>query len=316
MKRIDLGAVHQLLQENQVFVLTMHVNPDGDAFGSTLGLYHSLKKMGKEVQIWLDDKKIPEKFAFLPGYEQVKLLQEETPIKADLVISLDASTAERIGRIPQVVQAPVLNIDHHVSNTEYADYLYLKPDYAATGELVGELLLSCAMPLEEDSANCLYLALATDTGFFKYANTTAHTLEMAAAMVAHGAKPNVLSEAFEMRTDQELEALKQVLPSLSYSYDGRVCGLVVPKEVMSLEGISTDGFIDYPRSLKGVEVAYLLKYVDDETTRVSLRSKQVNVIPIAETFGGGGHERASGCTIHAGLDEAKKRLLEAMKVGL
>ncbi len=313
MKKVTKKEVYELLKNSRRLVLTMHVNPDGDAFGSTLGLAHSLMAMGKEVQIVLDDKRIPPKFAFLKGYEKIRLAAEGETIDADLLVSLDASTKDRIGRLPQIVKAPVLNIDHHVSNTEYADYLYLEPNYAATGEIIAELLLDMEMLLDKDTADCLYLAMATDTGFFKFANTTEHTLTMAARMIGRGARPNFVSESFEMRSEAELNALKSVLETLDYHYDGKVCGLSVPKDVMEQEGISTDGFVDYPRSLCGVEVAYLLKYVDQEVTRVSLRSKNINVIPIAETFGGGGHMRASGCTIQAGLEEAKQKLLEAMK---
>ena len=159
----------------------------------------------------------------------------------------------------------------------------------------------------------LYMAIATDCGFFKFSNTTANTLEMAAKCVAAGARPNVISETIESVSASRLELTKQVMQTIEFYKDNTVATIELNREAMTILGDDTDGFVDIIRNVDTVDIAILLKAESDDRTRVSLRSKGTDVNAIASHFGGGGHIRASGCTINLPLQEAKRALIEVIK---
>jgi DHHA1 domain protein len=162
-------------------------------------------------------------------------------------------------------------------------------------------------------ANALYMAIATDCGFFKFSNTTANTLKMASLCVAAGARPNVISETIEAVSAARLELTKQIMQTIAFYKDNRVATIEISPAVMAILGDDTDGFVDIIRNVDTVDVAILLKGESPNRTRISLRSKGTDVNAIANHFGGGGHIRAAGCTIDASIDEAKSRLLEVIK---
>ena len=167
MKRLTLQETAQRLLAAQNPVLTAHVHPDGDSLGSLLGLAELLQTLGKKTQIWLDDD-VPPAYRFLPGWEKIQRLPENSVrLDGDLLVVLDASDKGRIGRVGEYLDAPLLNIDHHVSNMEYADELYLDVKAAATGEIITQLAgeLQCALPAA--AAAALYVAIATDCGLFR-----------------------------------------------------------------------------------------------------------------------------------------------------
>jgi len=154
------------------------------------------------------------------------------------------------------------------------------------------------------------MAIATDSGFFKFSNTTGHTLRMAASLVDAGAMPHVISEHLEAQSLVKLHALSEVLKHIELFGNNKVAGITFSPDVLKYTGEHTGGYIDYARTVKGVDIAFTVKYISDEETRVSLRSKQADVNAIASVFGGGGHVRAAGCTIGAPLEKAKKMLIK------
>ena len=306
MKRLTLKETAKRLLAAQNPVLTAHVHPDGDSLGSLLGLAELLQTLGKQPQIWLDDD-VPPAYRFLPGWEKIQRLPENSVrLTGDLLVVLDASDKGRIGRVGEYLEAPLLNIDHHVSNMEYADELYLDVKAAATGEIITQLAGELQCKLSASAAAALYVAIATDCGFFRYANTTPQTLCMAALLVEAGAKPAEISEALETRPYAEVVALREVLATLEVTAAGRVAYITVTPEVAARID-STEGFINYPRTLDGVEVAVLFKFQDDQHARVSLRSKGTDVSQVALAFGGGGHTRAAGCSIEGDSPEDMRR---------
>lgn len=211
------------------------------------------------------------------------------------------------------VFSDIFNIDHHISNTEFADHLYLKPNFAATGEIITYLCTKWNWPITESMGTALYMAIATDCGFFKFSNTTANTLEMAAKCVAAGARANVISETIEAVSASRLELTKQVMQTIEFYKNNTVATIELNREAMTILGDDTDGFVDIIRNVDTVDIAILLKAEADDRTRVSLRSKGTDVNAIASNFGGGGHIRASGCTINLPLQEAKQALIEVIK---
>ena len=311
-KRCTLTETAAILLEAQKVVIVSHVSPDGDTLGSGLSLMHALTALGKEVILNADDK-IPSVYSFLPGIREYRRFAPGETVAADLLVIVDASSADRAGNAMSVVKAPlVLNIDHHKTNTRFADCLYLDADAAATAEIMYDLLQSMQVPLTKDIATCIYAGLYTDTGSFKYSNTTGHTLRSAAALLEFGIDCGEISDNLEVKTRSQIEMLQKILQTLTFLQDGKVAYVEIAPALYDPD-VDTDVFVSYPRYIEGVEIALLFKQVEENLTRVSFRSKGRDVAKIALSFGGGGHHRAAGCSIYAPLKEAEKIVLEAVE---
>lgn len=306
---ISLDGAIKLLNQARTLVITGHVHPDGDCLGSMLALYEHLAASGKQVQLLLDDN-VPTVYDFLPGCDQIRRPGNK-PIVADLLIVLDASDVERIAGVKAVVDAKVLNIDHHISNTKFADYWYIDSAAAATGEIILDLLHRIKAPISTNIAVNLYTAIATDCGFFRYANTTSATLRDAAELIDAGARPHIISEYLETKPLESMMTLKRILETLEIYHNGQIAAITVSPDISENGNDNTEGLINYPRNIEGVEIAIMFKIADASTTRVSFRSRHVDVSRLALSFGGGGHKRAAGCSISGDFSTAKQQVLRA-----
>ena len=307
-KKINLLETGNMLLAAQKIVLCCHVSPDGDTLGSALGLARLLEQRGKEVTVFVDDD-INKSLSFIPGVDKVQRPEAGVIVEADLFVVVDASSFDRVGICNEVVKAPVLlNIDHHISNTEFADYLYLDAEAAAAGEIMCDLFEAMGWEYDEAIAVDFYTAITTDCGSFRYSNTTSKTMQRAAKLLNYGVKPNEISDMLDIRSRKTTELLAKVLPSLTFDYEGKVAHITITNDLYDKE-TQTDSFVSYPRYTEGVEVAVMFKAVEPEVTRVSMRSSNVDVASVALSFGGGGHLRAAGCTIYAPVEEAKAQLL-------
>jgi phosphoesterase RecJ-like protein len=304
----SLKQIAELLQSSNTIIITAHIHPDGDCLGSMLALHEYLASRGKSVKMILDDE-VPALYNFLPGYETIAKPTTKV-INADLLIVLDASDIERIGKVKEHVNAPILNIDHHVSNTKFADYWYINSKSSATGEIILQLLYLLNAKITADMATCLYTAIATDCGFFRYANTSVQTMRYAADLIEYGASPNSISESMETKPLESVLTLSKVLETLELHYHGKIATITVfPDTLDTLD--STEGFINYPRIIEGVEIAIMFKIMNEGTIRISFRSKTVDVSALAFLFGGGGHVRAAGCAIVGMIEDVKKKVLNS-----
>ena len=310
-KKINLLETGNMLLAAQKIVLCCHVSPDGDTLGSALGLARLLEQKGKEVTVFVDDD-INKSLSFIPGVDKVQRPEAGVIVEADLFVVVDASSFDRVGICNEVVKAPVLlNIDHHISNTEFADYLYLDAEAAAAGEIMCDLFEAMGWEYDEAIAVDFYTAITTDCGSFRYSNTTSKTMQRAAKLLDYGVKPNEISDMLDVRSRKTTELLAKVLPTLTFDYEGKVAHITITNDLYDKEA-QTDSFVSYPRYIEGVEVAIMFKAVEPEVTRVSMRSSNVDVASVALSFGGGGHLRAAGCTIYAPVEEAKAQLLAAI----
>ena len=311
-KELSLLETGKLLEAAQKIVLCTHVSPDGDTLGSSLGLALSLKKLGKEVIVYCDDL-INKSFGFIPGIELAQRPEQGSKLACDVLVVVDASSFDRIGIVAEVVEyKQLLNIDHHISNTRFADYLYLDAKAAATGEIMCELLQEMNWPVGHDIAECLYIAISTDCGSFRYANTTPKTMRAGAWLLEQGVQPNEISDKLDMKSRLTVEMLAKVLPSLTFDADGKIAYLTITNDLYNKDA-NTDSFVNYPRYIDGVEIAIMFKAVEPKVTRVSMRSSNVDVAQVALSFGGGGHIRAAGCTIYAPVEEAREQLLAKLR---
>lgn len=310
-KEISLQETGAMLLAADDIVLCTHVSPDGDTLGSTLGLARFLLQQGKKVTVFCDDI-INKGLSFIPGIELCRRPEEGSKVQTDLLAVIDASSFDRVGLVSDVVQPKaLLNIDHHISNTRFADYLYLDAQAAAVGEVMCDLFEAMQWVMDEKTATCFYTAMYTDCGSFRYANTTPKTMRNAAKLLEYGVKPNEISDSLDVRSRATVELLGKVLPSLSFACDGKIAYLTITNDLYDKDA-QTDSFVSYPRSIEGVEVAVMFKAVEPEVTRVSMRSKNVDVASVALEFGGGGHLRAAGCTIYAPVEAAREQLLAAL----
>ncbi len=306
---ITLNQAAQKLKSANKILITSHIQPDGDAIGSSLATLQIICALGKPAQIFIDDD-IRKNLHFLPFFNEIQRPTENINFDADLLLVLDTSP-DRIGKIRDFINAPILNIDHHVTNKNDAGDLYLDSDAAATCEIIFALANELNAKITPEIATCLYTGLATDTGFFQFSNTRAKTLKTASELVNCGVKPNFISENMETRSLNEVLNMRTALNSLKIFYGGKVAGMLLDLQTMQ-NCESTEGFIDLIRVIDGVDVAFLISERSKNVCRVSMRSKGVDVSKIANNLGGGGHIRAAGCTLYKNLDDAEKILVEAI----
>lgn len=305
-------ALDTLLAANNI-IITSHLNPDGDSVGSSWGLAHFLRGLGKQVSVMIDDE-IPSGLNNLSFVEEILLPEEDKAYQADLLVVLD-TTLDRIGRVAESVKAPVLNIDHHPTNDGKADKFYLDGERAATAEIIFQLLDLAGAEFSKDTAMAIYTGLATDTGFFRFSNTNPLTMRAAARMLEAGAEPNLISETLEMRPYSHVKGLADALQHIEVWHNGRAVGVFLSYEAMEhIE--ATEGLIDMIRTIEGTDIAVVMKYKEADKARVSMRSRGLDVSAIAVQFGGGGHVRAAGCGIEKPFAEAKQLLQEAIDAAL
>ena len=306
----NIAEVAKLIKNANKIAITAHVNPDPDALGSVLALGKALPKIGKEITMVIDDD-ISDSLSFMPYIKEVVRPETLNTQQFDLLVVLDASDIERIGEVSNLTNAPILNIDHHISNTEFAKYLCLDVDAAATAEIIYLLIKELKIDIDLEIATNLYTGIATDCGFFQYANTTARTMMCAAELMQYGIKVNYISDCLAAKSKEALILLIKVLEGMEFYANDKIAVITMPKELADSK-MDTDGFINHPRYIQGVEVAVFCKYKDDYTTRISMRSKELDVSAVALDFGGGGHKRAAGCTIHSELNKSKNLIVQTL----
>ena len=293
--KLTLEQMCEELQKVNRVVIAGHVIPDGDAVGSALALAMILKSIGKDVRVMFDDD-IPRNFSMLPTCEIIERPVEKIDVDALIIVD---TAPDRIGKVHDCVgDVPILNIDHHVSNSGENRKLFCDPNAAATAEIIFEIAIEIGIKLTKEFAICVYVGIATDTGFFQFSNTTAETLLIASDMLALGVKPNLVVEVLEQRP-------------LEVWHDGKAAGMFLDEDlVANIE--TTEGFIDQIRVIEGVDVSLLLKFKEKNVCRVSMRSKTVDVSKIAMKFDGGGHIRAAGCTLNMPFEDAKRTIMQAI----
>ncbi len=303
MQKIFKEAWEKIKKSDNI-VLIAHINPDGDALGSSLSLYPILKKMGKRVSVFNVTKPLPAYLDFLPNFEKIV---NKLPKKIDLMISFDCGSFDRLG----IEEKPsfLINIDHHISNTKYGDINIIDANAASSSQVVYNMLKINNIEIDKDSALCIYTALVTDTGSFQYESVTDRVFEMAADLVKCGVKPDFVAKMlFQRDRLSRLRLLAKAYDTIELCCEGKVAFVEVTKEMMEITGAikdDTDTIVNSVRAIASVEVACMLRE-DDEGIKISLRSKNyADVSKVAVRYGGGGHIRAAGATIKDEFDFSK-----------
>ncbi|MFQ5526795.1 MAG: bifunctional oligoribonuclease/PAP phosphatase NrnA [Thermoanaerobaculia bacterium] len=300
------------LCEGERFVITSHLNPDGDAVGSALALARLLRRLGKVSQVWLHDP-VPSMYRQLAGSDRVHSGSEPPagfPDSFDAAITLECPSLDRSGLEEQLSQVALLNIDHHLGNESYGVANWVDTSAPALGEMIQTLAEKLKLPLDSDTATCLMLALVSDTGGFRFSNSSDRAFEAAAELVRKGAQPQQISQwLYESRSESSLRLLQEMLASLELHEGGRIATALLTREMFERSGASpedTEGLVDFPRSIAGVEAVGLIRQIGDRWVKVSLRSRdRVNVEEIARRNGGGGHRNAAGYKLEADPSAAR-----------
>lgn len=313
--RLDrLRTLGRILDEGERFLLLTHQNPDGDALGSLLGLGEGLLSAGKQVVMYYGGV-APDMFTFLSGFDKVAK-DPGNPEDYDAIILLDCHELDRVDDAALIMagHGKILVIDHHVSSVPETEDMLIDTGASAAGELVFDLLQILDIKITRDIANNLFTAIATDTGHFSYENTSAYCLGIAARLVEAGAEPwKIYQNLYMERSSGRMRLLGMALSSLEFSYSGRVGVITITRDMMNAtetDSVDTDGFVEYPRSIKGVDLAVLFKESSNGLCKVSLRSLgTVNAAALAKEFGGGGHMQAAGFSVSGGLEDVKSRVV-------
>jgi bifunctional oligoribonuclease and PAP phosphatase NrnA len=321
---IDPTLVEQamaLILPARRIALIAHENPDGDCIGSALGLAHILHEVGKTCVPACADA-APRMLAFLPGIEMLRDTLDDEDF--DLVIALDAGELARFGSLYEkhrafLDSATILNIDHHISSSGCGRVNIIDPIAAATAELLVLFQQQAGLPLNRDAALCLLTGLITDTHSFQYTNTTARTMEVAAALLRAGAVPEtVVKPVYRTRSLALMRFQAIVIDNARTSCNGRLIWSQATAATLAASGAQAemdDNFSGMLRDIEGVQIAAFFKSYDEPAiTRLSLRcAAPYSAAAICQRFGGGGHERAAGATLHMPIEEATAVVVAALE---
>ncbi|MDI6894590.1 MAG: bifunctional oligoribonuclease/PAP phosphatase NrnA [Bacillota bacterium] len=300
------------------FLLPLHLAPDGDSAGSVLALALILDRLGAEAVVTWERDPLPRPYAFLPGSDRVIPFDR---VQGDFsaAVFLDMTDSGRAGEktCGFVRDLLLVNVDHHPTNTGFGAVRFLDPEAPAVGEMIIAVADCLGVPLDGEIATCLYVALMTDTGSFQYDNATPRAFRAAARLVEAGAIPaETARRVYESRSRASLQILHLALGTLAVESGGRVAHVTLTRDMMERAGAAvadTDGLINYPRSLEGVEVAILFREEEDGRVKVGFRSRHVDVGELAASLGGGGHARASGCLLEGPVEAARDRVLSRLR---
>jgi phosphoesterase RecJ-like protein len=307
-------VLHQIEQRDR-FVLTSHARPDGDAIGSALACCQVLRAMGKEADVVLHDG-VPRVYRSLPFADQV-LQADRIDGNYQAAIILECDSIHRT-RLEGLENRFLISIDHHVSGRPFADVNWIDPHAVATGEMVFRLAREAATPFSPEIATCLYTALMTDTGSFMFQGTNEHTFALARELVLAGADPSHCARSiYFAHSVAKMRLLGEALRNLNT--EGHIGWTWVTQEQMERCGAKEEdceGLVNYVLSIGQVEIAAFFRELPEGRFRASLRSKgQLDVAQVAESFGGGGHQCASGCSVQGPLSQAVQQVLESLRRG-
>ena len=307
-----IKIINEIKAANRIAIIS-HISPDGDAVGSSLGLALALKSTGKTPDVYLQDG-VPSIYSFLTGSSAV--LKEWDKAGYDIAIAVDCGDLERLGNCAQVFNSATIriNLDHHVTNTNFGDFNHIETNASSAGEMIYRIIKMSDIDLDKDMAQCLYVAIATDTGGFRFSNTTSICMQVAADLINCDIDISDISrKIFDVTSEARARLLGAAINTLELFEEGQIAAMSVSKE--QKEKINTrpedfDGVINIARNISGVEAAVMLVEKELNEVKVNLRSnKFVDVSQIVSKYSGGGHKRAAGCTLSGITLQAAKDLI-------
>lgn len=317
----SFNEISKVLQKNNNFLITSHINLDGDGIGSELALYSILKKL-KKKPIILNQGKLPRIYDFLPGVNKVQYLEDDyiDAKSIDVGIALDCSNVKRMGKTYEIFKniKTIINIDHHRSNENFGDLNYVDNTVSSVGEIIYELIKSINIDLlDEDISTCLFAAIMTDTGSFRYSNVSSKTFKIASDLTSFGIKPHLIAaKIYNRNTYPGLKLLGEALSTLEVDSSNYFSWLTISRKMLNntkANDEEIEGIIDVATTLDNTEVSILFRETKDNKIKISFRSKgNFDVNKFAGKFNGGGHPNAAGCLCTGKMYKIKEKILSEL----
>lgn len=309
-----LSQVVELIENKNDFAITTHIKPDGDGVGSSLGLCWLLRSLGKNAEVIVKGD-VPPSYRSLPGAEEIRDVSE-LQRDYDAVFVIECSDIDRPG-IAGLEKAFTVNIDHHATSEHFGSINWIDSTASAVGEMIYNLCKAVGGRITKEIAECVYMALVTDTGSFHFPNTSDRTLKVASELIKAGAKPSKIGEAVYYNYPwSRIELMRQVLSTVRRDESGRIAmmrqTLEMRENADAIDG-DNNGFVNIPLAAKEIRAAVYMREVGPKKYRASLRSKgDINVARVAEKFGGGGHKNAAGLGVEGDWDELEREIVAAL----
>jgi len=311
-----------VLKKSKKVIIMPHVSVDGDGLGSSLALGLALEKIGTSVEVWLEED-VPNVYSFLPGSHLVNVYNGEGELSGECtgtVVALDAGDLPRLGKRVEIFNNAgiTINIDHHGTNDGFAQYNYVNVNSSSVGEILYQFIKMMGIEFDTDIATCLYVAISTDTGGFRYSNTTSITHQIAGDLLNSGVNVAEVSQRiFDTVSYEKVMLMGAAINSLEFFENGKVAFITISDDVMKSTGAKEedcDGIVNIGRNVREVEVAVMIRSRSDGEMKVNLRSNSyVDVSEIAKTYSGGGHKRAAGCTVKGNIEDIISKLLDDIR---
>ncbi len=317
---MDCSKLNDIIKSSKNILITSHVNPDGDTLGSMCGLYSAILEKFKKKCDMIAISKIPDVYSYLPHLSEVKSVEDvDKSREYDLVINVDVASIERICDAQILFEKSkfTVNIDHHKTNNSYADLNFINADASSTGEVLLNCFQNMDWKINLDTAICLYTAILTDTGSFRFDNTKPSTFEAASKLVEIGVNPSdIYKKVYESDSKTLVMFQSHCISKAKFLEDDKIAYTLVYKKDMEKFSAGDDcmeGLTEKLRAIVTTRVAFVAKEMKSGGTKISMRSKFADVAEICEVFGGGGHKFAAGCTIKAPVEEAAKKIINEIK---
>lgn len=314
---MDLDKVKNFLNKYDRFLITAHKRPEGDSIGSQVAMALLLKKLKKEVVVVNEDP-IPPNLDFIKFCE-IKEVAQARGAKFDAAIVLDSGNLSRIGKVVNLLKSsPTINIDHHISNDNFGEVNWVNAKVSSVSEMIFYLYREVGVELDEKSALCIYVGILTDTGCFRFSNTTPQALDVCSQLLKFDIQPERVSNLlYSRRSFGSIRLLGEALVNLKKDKTGQIAWISITQQMLrkfKTRKSDTDDFIEFVRMIEPVKVAIVFHYINERKTKVSFRSKgEVDVNSIASFFKGGGHKLASGAEINYSLEEAEDVVLKKVR---
>ncbi|PIQ88269.1 MAG: hypothetical protein COV72_09150 [Candidatus Omnitrophica bacterium CG11_big_fil_rev_8_21_14_0_20_42_13] len=315
---MSINKIIKAIDRYDSFLITSHIGLEGDALGSELALAYLLKKKGKNAVIVNEDG-VPQNYMFLEDKRFIKPLYAKIK-KPEAVFILDCSDMSRCGKVSGIMpqDAPLVSIDHHISNMCFGDINWVEAKSSSTGEMIYKLYKKMNIPFERKAAICLYTAILTDTGSFRYSATSSYTHQAAAELLKFNIAPDdIYKKVYECNSYSDIIMFKKALDTLTIDDTGKIAWLKMDMDLPDSQSCfdQTDNVMDFARRIKDIRACFLLRRAKNKNeVRVNLRSKgNVDVSKVARFFGGGGHRNASGCTVKGSFAEVESLVFKQVK---
>ena len=316
---MNFSNTEDIFKNSKKILIISHVNPDGDALGSTCGLYKAVYNRFKKKADMCALTYLSPVYNFLPNIGLAKH-SYDTSLVYDLVVTVDVADIDRICDMKVLFDKAktTINIDHHKTNNNFADYNYVVPEASSTGEVLFNMFKNSGWEIDKETAECLYTAILTDTGGFRFDNTTEEVLSAAANLVKLGANPSqIFANCYEFKSKNFVMFQNYCVGKAVFTEDDKIAYTTVYKrdlERFNGKDDFTEGLAEQLRAIDTTDLAFVVKEVEpNKVCKVSMRSKKYDVSKICSAFGGGGHARAAGCTIKSSVDNAVSKILDEIK---